>query len=62
MAHWLEFGWEVTGEDCFEERPLEFSGCRSTEGEEETFGQKLSDGGHDEIDDKTWLSDQAFLG
>ena len=55
LAPWLESGWEVTGDDCFDERPLEFSGRRSTDGEEETFGQKLLNGGHDDIDDKTWL-------
>ena len=78
MAPWSEFGWEVTGDDCFDERPLEFSGRRSTEGEEETFVQKLlnmEDGDLDETfsytflafkngghDEKTWLSVQVLFG
>ena len=41
LAPWSEFGREVTGEDRFDEPPLEFSGRRSTDGDEGTFVQKL---------------------
>ena len=64
MAPWLESGWEVTGDDCFDERPLEFSACRSTEYDEGTFVLKLSDledGDLDEVIDKTCLSFQALV-
>ena len=41
LAPWSEFGREVTGEDRFDEPPLEFSGRRSTGGDEGTFVQKM---------------------